>query len=122
VAPAGAGRSGFGGNNREDGSVNYVEAQIVLGQPKEETPLLLRLEAHAEMWRGATPRMMREHAWYIDEAISRIKQLEAAVLQMNDRWIDTDPREPLKDVITIHLSRNCSAVGVVTVQRPKEPS
>ena len=40
--------------------------------------LVERLEARAQMWRGAISPLMREHAYYIQEAANRICELETA--------------------------------------------
>lgn len=40
--------------------------------PKE---IVTRLRARAQLWRGASSEMMREHASYIDEAADEIERL-----------------------------------------------
>lgn len=58
-----------------------AEADAVLswcGPDGELKSLVERLRAHAQLWRGATG-MMREHAWYIDEAADEIDRLSGAL-------------------------------------------
>jgi hypothetical protein len=45
-----------------------------------------------------------------------IRRLEAAVIQIDDNWADCegDPREPLKDVIEVHLKDTDGSVVKVT--------
>jgi hypothetical protein len=45
------------------------------GEEGERRPLVERLRAHAQLWRGAE-YLFREHAYYCDEAADRIVELE----------------------------------------------
>ena len=68
------------------------EANDILCRSRWEdgAPTLIQvLEAHAQMWRGAAPGMMREHSWYIQEAADALKKCETTL-----RAIADDPSVP----------------------------
>jgi len=83
------------------------QAQEILCRGTENATLLERLKA--QMWRGANG-MMREHAWYLDEAVERIEQLEAAVNELDFCQ---------GEVIEAKISEGPHKGVVVKVQRPR---
>jgi hypothetical protein len=48
------------------------------------------LRARAQMWRGASTPMMREHAWYIEAAADRIEELEMQVSALEGAALEVD--------------------------------
>ena len=50
------------------------DAEAILAQG-DDADIVDKLRAHAQMWRGAAHSMMREHAWYCDEAADTIDAL-----------------------------------------------
>lgn len=58
--------------------------------PKE---IVTRLRARAQLWRGASSEMMREHASYIDEAADEIERLR---IGLRIAW--QDMKEAIKHI------------------------